>query len=108
MRLEARTSLPVPEAEKLSQEQARYARAQALEDAAEAEEKFRKLLERGEKLARMLQHSATENPSPEANAAVGNMRSLLDTGHAALQASNAEQCANVARQLTQVLSGRSA
>jgi molecular chaperone DnaK len=108
VRLEARTSLPAPEAEKLSREQARYATEKAQEDAAQAEEKFRKLLERGEKLARLMQRTAEENPSPEANTAVGNMRSLLDTGRAALQAHNAEQCANVARQLTQALSGRPA
>jgi molecular chaperone DnaK len=106
VRLEARTSLPETEAEKLSREQARYAKAQAYEDAAVAEEKFRKLLERGEKLARLMQRTAEENPSPEASTAVGNMRTLLDTGRAALEAHNAEQCANVARQLTQALSGR--
>jgi molecular chaperone DnaK len=105
VRLEARTSLPGPEAHKLSQEQARYASAQAWED---AQEKLRKLLERGEKLARLLQRSAQENPSPEADAAVTTVRGLLDTGNAALQAGNAEQCATVARQLTQVLSGRPA
>ncbi|MFL5345682.1 MAG: Hsp70 family protein [Hyalangium sp.] len=105
VRLEARTSLPGPEAQKLSQEQARYANAQAWED---AQEKLRKLLERGEKLARLLQHSAQENPSPETEAAVSAVRGLLDTGAAALQAGNAEQCATVSRQLTQVLSGRPA
>ncbi|MDY7230047.1 Hsp70 family protein [Hyalangium rubrum] len=108
VRLEARTSLPVPEARKLSQEQAEYASVRAQEDARQTEEKFRKLLERGEKLARLLQRSARENPSPEADAAVGTVRSLVDTGQAALQAGNLEQCAFVARQLTQVLSGRTA
>jgi molecular chaperone DnaK len=106
VRLEARTSLPGPEAEKLSREQARYATAQAWEDARTVEEKLGKLLERGEKLARLLQRNAQENPSPEAAAAVGKVRSLLDTGRAALQANNTEQCAEIARQLTRVLSGR--
>ncbi len=105
VRLEARTSLPGPEAHKLSQDQARYASAQAWED---TQEKLRKLLEKGEKLVRLLQRNAQENPSPEAEAAVTTVRSLLDTGNAALQAGNAEQCAAVARQLTQVLSGRPA
>jgi molecular chaperone DnaK len=108
VKLEARASLPGPEAEKLSQEQAQYASVRAQEDARETEAKFRKLLERGEKLARVLQHSANENPSPEAAAAVGTVRSLLDTGRAALQAGNSEQCAFVTRQLTQMLSGRRA
>jgi molecular chaperone DnaK len=108
VKLEARTSLPAPEAEKLSQEQAQYASVRAQEDAKATEEKFRKLLERAEKLARLLQRSADENPSPEAVAAVGTVRSLLDTGKAALQAGNSEQCAFVTRQLTQMLSGRRA
>ncbi|MBN1205168.1 MAG: Hsp70 family protein [Myxococcaceae bacterium] len=108
VRLDARTSLPGPEAAKLSQEQARYASEQAQEDARQTEEKFRKLLERGEKLARVLQRSAQENPSPEAVAAVGTVRSLVDTGRAALQAGDAEQCALVSRQLIQLLSGRAA
>jgi molecular chaperone DnaK len=108
VRLEARTSLPAPEAEKLSQEQARYAKAQGWEDGQQMQEKLRKLLERGEKLARLLQRSAQENPSDQANDAVGTVRSLLDTGKAALQAGNAEQCADISRQLTQVLSGRQA
>jgi molecular chaperone DnaK len=106
VRLEARTSLPAPEAEKLSQEQAQYASVKAQETVKQKQEKLRKLLERGEKAARLLQRSAEENPSPEAIAAVGTMRSLLDTGRAALQAGDTEQCAAVARQLTQVLSGR--
>jgi molecular chaperone DnaK len=105
VRLEARTSLPGPEAAKLSREQARYTQSQAWEDAQQTQEKFRKLLERGEKLARVLQRSAQENPSPEADAAVGTVRSLLDTGRAAVQAGNVEQCATVARQLTPVALG---
>jgi molecular chaperone DnaK len=108
VRLEARTSLPGPEAAKLSQEQARYASVQAQEDARQTEEKFRKLMERGEKLARLLQRSAQENPSPQSEAAVGTVRGLLEAGRAALEAGDAEQCAQVSRQLIQLLSGRSA
>jgi molecular chaperone DnaK len=108
VKLEARPSLAPPEAEKLSHEQAQYASAKAQEDARQAQERFRKLLERGEKLSRVLKHSAQENPSPEAEAAVTTVLSLLDTGRVALQSGNAEQCANVARQLTQMLSGRQA
>ncbi len=108
VKLEARTSLPAPEAEKLSREQAQYASTKAQEDARQAQERFRKLLERGEKLSRLLKHSAQENPSPEAQAAVTAVLGLLDTGRVALQSGNAEQCAMVARQLTQMLSGRQA
>jgi molecular chaperone DnaK len=108
VKLEARTSLPPTEAEKLSQEQAQYASVKAQEDARQAQERFRKLLERGEKLARLLKRSAQENPSSEAEAAVVTVLGLLDTGRVALQSGNAEQCAYVTRQLAQMLSGRPA
>ncbi|WP_224362679.1 Hsp70 family protein [Hyalangium versicolor] len=108
VRLEARPSLPAPEAAKLSQEQARYTTSQAWEDSQQGQEKLRRLLEKGEKLARLLQRGAQENPSPEAQAAVTTIRTLLESSRAALEAGNPEQCANAARQLTQVLSGRQA
>jgi molecular chaperone DnaK len=106
VRLEARPGMPQGEAEKLGAEQAHYAQSQGVVDAKRAEELFRKLLERGDKLARMLQKSAQENPSPEAQAAVGTVQQLLDGGRTALQSGDAAQCASIARQLTQLLSGR--
>ncbi|WNG40882.1 Hsp70 family protein [Archangium violaceum] len=106
VRLEARPNLPGQEAERLVKEQASYAQRQAQADAKKTEETFRKLLERGEKLAKVLQRTAEENPSDQADAAMVNVRSLLASGHAALEARDAEQCAQVARQLTQLLSGR--
>ena len=104
--LEARPNLPGAEAERLGREQAAYAQKQAETDARKTEEKFRKLLERGDKLARLLQRSAEENPGEQAEAAVANVRGLLVSGHAALETQDAERCAHVARQLTQLLSGR--
>ncbi|MFY0572104.1 Hsp70 family protein [Archangium lansingense] len=106
VKLEARPHLPGQEAERLVKEQAAYAQKQAQADAKKTEETFRKLLERGEKLAKLLQRTAEENPSDEADAAMINVRSLLATGYSALEARDAEQCAQVARQLTQLLSGR--
>ncbi len=106
VRLEARAGLPQGEAEKLSAEQARYAQSQGVVDAKRAEEMFRKLLERGEKLARLLQKSALENPSAEAEAAVGTVQRLLDGGRNALKSGDAARCASIARQLTKLLSGR--
>ncbi|MFY2559070.1 Hsp70 family protein [Corallococcus terminator] len=106
VRLEARAGLPHGEAEKLGAEQANYAKSQGVVDAKRAEELFRKLLERGEKLARMLQKSAQENPSPEAEAAVGTVQRLLDGGRSALDGKDAAKCAAIARQLTQLLSGK--
>ncbi|SET96408.1 Hsp70 family protein [Stigmatella erecta] len=108
VRLEARNSLPVAEAQTLSREQARYASVQAQQDGRRAEELLRRLMERGEKLSRILQRTAQESPGAEARFAVGTMRSLLDNGRAALQAGNIEQCAHIARQLTTVLTGRPA
>ncbi|MBJ6764595.1 Hsp70 family protein [Myxococcaceae bacterium JPH2] len=107
VRLEARPSLPHGEVEKLGAEQASYAQEQGVVDAQRAAEMFRKLLERGEKLSRLLQRSAQENPSPEAEAAVGNVQRLLEGGRTALDAGDTAQCARIARQLTQLLSGRS-
>jgi molecular chaperone DnaK len=106
VRLEARPHLPGQEAARLVKEQAAYAQKQAQADAQKSEEKFRRLLERGEKLAKLLQQSAQESPSPQATAAVANVKSLLESGHTALETRNAEQCAQVARQLTALLSGR--
>jgi molecular chaperone DnaK len=106
VKLEARPHLPGQEAERLVKEQAAYAQKQAQADAKKTEETFRKLLERGEKLAKLLQRTAEENPSDEADAAMINVRSLLATGYSALEGRDAEQCAQVARQLTQLLSGR--
>ncbi|NTX11058.1 Hsp70 family protein [Myxococcus sp. CA056] len=106
VRLEARAGLPHGEAEKLGAEQANYAKSQGVVDAKRAEELFRKLLERGEKLARMLQKSAQENPSPEADAAVGTVQRLLDGGRSALDSKDTAKCAAIARQLTQLLSGK--
>ncbi len=106
VRLEARPGMPQGEAEKLGAEQAQYAQSQGVVDAKRAEDLFRKLLERGEKLARLLQKSAQENPSPEAQAAVGTVQQLLDGGRSALKEGNSAQCASIARQLTQLLSGR--
>jgi molecular chaperone DnaK len=106
VRMEARPHLPVTEADRLVKEQAVYARKQTQVDARKSEDKFRKLLERGEKLARLLEHSSEENPSEQARAAVANVRSLLESGRAALEAQDAGQCAQVARQLSQLLSGR--
>ena len=106
VRLEARPHLPGQEAERLVKEQAAYARKQAEADAHKTEEKFRKLLERGDKLAKLLLQSAQENPSPQAEAAVANVKSLLESGRVALEARSPEQCAQVARQLTALLSTR--
>jgi molecular chaperone DnaK len=79
VQLEARPALSEPELERITREQA--ARAGA-ETSARADEGFRRLLERGEKLARVLETSARENPGPQATAAVERVRALVDEGRA--------------------------
>ena len=77
-----------------------------------ADEGFRRILERGEKLARLLETSARENPGPEADAAVQRVRTLLEQGrHVAatpesLQPPEArEHRAQLARALLSLLHG---
>jgi molecular chaperone DnaK len=108
VRLEARASLPANEAERLAAEHAAYTQQQGESDQKKAEESFRKLLERGEKLARLLQRSAQENPSARAEAAVSTVTQLIDSGKLALEAGDSAQCAQVARKLTKLLTGRAA
>ncbi len=108
VRVEARPNLPALEADRLVKEQAAYSQKQSQVDARKSEDKFRKLLERGEKLARLLQRSAEENPGAQSQEAVAHVRSLLDSGRGALESQDAAQCAEVARELTELLAGRPA
>ena len=83
VQLEARPALSGPELERLTREQGAWAGA---ETDARADEAFRHVLERGEKLARLLETSARENPGPQADAAVARVRALLDEGRALVDA----------------------
>lgn len=98
LQLEARPHLPGAEVERLGKEQAAYAQKQAETDARKSEDKFRKLLERGEKLAQALSRGVEENPGEQAEAAVAHVRGLLDSGRSALEAQDAARCAQVARE----------
>jgi len=106
LRIEARPELPAGEVKKLAREQRDYAVGAGRKDAVDGAENFKRLLERGEKYVRLLQKSAEEAPSPDANAAVGAVKSLLDLGRAAFEAKNAESMADVTKRLT-LLMGRS-
>ncbi|MDQ3263096.1 MAG: Hsp70 family protein [Myxococcota bacterium] len=103
VRIEARTELTPGEVDKLKREQGQYAKGQEKKDEKSGEENFKRLLERGEKLARILERSATENPSQDAQAAVATVRSLLDLGRAAMKGQNPEQMAEVTRRFNQLL-----
>ncbi|MET0402162.1 MAG: Hsp70 family protein [Cystobacter sp.] len=106
VRMEARPHLPASEADRLVKEQAAYAQKQTQTEARKSEDKFRKLLERGEKYARLLEHGTDGEPDDEARQAATHVRSLLESGRVALEAQDAEQCAVVARGLAELLSGR--
>ncbi|MBF5045906.1 Hsp70 family protein [Aggregicoccus sp. 17bor-14] len=79
VQLEARAATGAPELERLTREQAAWAGAEA---DARSEEAFRRVLERGERLAKVLETSARENPGPASDAAVARVRTLLAEGHA--------------------------
>src|SRR6185295_9822109 len=86
IRIDSRTELQKGEVDKLKREEGDYAVVAEQGAREQAAENFSRLLERAEKLAKLLQRSADENPSPEATSAVASVRSLLDLGRAALRA----------------------
>jgi len=105
IRIEARTELQKGEVDRLKREESDYAVVAEKSAREEAAESFERLLERGEKLAKLLQRSADENPSPEATTAVASVRSLLDLGHAALRAGSPEQMAEISKRFNKLLTG---
>ncbi len=78
LKIDARTAMQPAEVEKLSAEQVAYQEEQGAKDKSNAIEAFPRILDKAEKLVRLLEKSAEENPSAEAQAAVGQMRVLLD------------------------------
>jgi len=105
IRIDARTELQKGEVDKLKREQGDYAVVAEKDARDDAAEGFKRLLERGEKLAKLLQRSADENPSPEASSAVASVRSLLDLGRAALRAGSPEQMAEISKRFNKLLTG---
>jgi molecular chaperone DnaK len=105
VKLEARSLLLSPEAEALADEEAQYYKQQAAADARQVEESFRKLLERGQRAAELLQAGgdAERTPSDDEQSAVAAVQTLLEQGRGALKAKDAEQRARVAHQLTRLL-----
>jgi molecular chaperone DnaK len=107
LRIRARTELSKSEVDKLAKEQGEYNKAQAQQDTAASFESFKRMLEKGEKLARLLQKSAEENPSADASAAVGAVKSLLDLGRSALEAKSTERIAEIGKRLSLLMGNRS-
>lgn len=106
LQLEARAELPRAELEKLEKEQRAYAKDREKKDAVISSNSFKRLLDKGEKLAALLQKSAEENPSLEAEALVGSVKSLLDQGRAAFKMQNAAQMVELGGRLHQLVSPR--
>jgi molecular chaperone DnaK len=103
IRIDARTTLQPQELERLEQEQAAYASQQAEKDRQLALQAFPRILDKAERLVRLLEKSAEENPSPEADAAVGRVKALLAQGRIAVKVGDAAQMAEVTRLLERVV-----
>ncbi|MGQ0506317.1 MAG: Hsp70 family protein, partial [Myxococcaceae bacterium] len=106
VRIEARTELSGGEVDKLRREQSEYANNKTASDTTAAVEAFKRLLDRSEKLALVLQKSAEESPSDDAKAAVATVRTLLDLGKAALSKEDTTQMADVSRRLSKLVAAR--
>jgi molecular chaperone DnaK len=103
IRIDARTTLAPQEVEKLSAEQAQYAQAQSEKDKQLAIASFPRVLDKAERLARLLEKSAEENPSPEADEVVGQVKALLAQGRIAVKLGDAARMAEVTRTLEQLI-----
>ncbi len=98
-RIDARTTLQQQEVDSLSKEQADYAAQQTEKDKQQALSAFPRVLDKAERLVRILEKSAEENPSPEADAVVGQVKALLAQGRIAVRLGDTSQMAEVTRLL---------
>ncbi len=103
IRIDARTTLAPQELDKLAQEQAEYANQEAEKNKDQVLKAFPRVLDKAERLVRILETSAAENPSPEANAVVGQVQALLTQGRIAVKLGDAGQMAEVTRLLESFL-----
>jgi molecular chaperone DnaK len=103
IRIDARTTLTPHEVDALSAEQAAYAKTQGDKDRAQAIATFPRILDKAERLVRLLEKSAEENPSAEADEAVGQVKSLLAQGRIAVKVGDTAQMAEVTRLLEQLI-----
>jgi molecular chaperone DnaK len=99
IRIDARTTLQPQEVDKLQKEQADYAATQTEKDKQSMLETFPRVLDKAERLVRILEKSAEENPSPEADAVVGEAKALLAQGRIAVKLRDTTQMAEVTRLL---------
>ena len=61
------------------------------------------MLDKAERLVRLLEKSAEENPSPEADEAVGQVKSLLAQGRVAVKLGDTAQMAETTRLLERLV-----
>jgi molecular chaperone DnaK len=104
IRIDARTTLNPQEVDRLQAEEAVYAKSQAEKDKQQAIDSFPRILDKAERLVRLLERSAEENPSPEADSAVGTVKALLAQGRVAVRLRDTEQMAEVTRLLERLVS----
>jgi molecular chaperone DnaK len=103
IRIDARTTLAPQEVERLSREQAQYAEEQSEKDRQLAISAFPRVLDKAERLCRLLEKSAQENPSSEADAVVGEVKSLIAEGRIAIKVGDGARMAEVTRLLEQLV-----
>jgi molecular chaperone DnaK len=103
IRIDARTTLAKDELDKLAAEQANYAQAQAQKDKDAVLAAFPRVLDKAERLVRLLERSAEENPSPEAEAVVGEVKALLAQGRVAVKLNDTTQMVEVTRTLEKLV-----
>jgi len=103
IRVDSRTTLSTQEVERLSVEEAQYAQGQAAQDRTSAARSFQRLVEKAERLARALEKGAKENPSPEADAVVGQAKALVAKGRVALKQQDSARMAEVRQALEQLV-----
>ncbi len=103
IRIDARTTLAPQEVDTLSAEEAAYAKSQSEKDKAQAIATFPRVLDKAERLVRLLEKSAEENPSAGADEAVGQVKSLLAQGRVAVKLGDTAQMAEVTRLLERLI-----
>ncbi|MBL8921481.1 MAG: Hsp70 family protein [Myxococcaceae bacterium] len=103
LRIEARTTLSPSEVDSLSKEQAAYSEQQGEKDKVQALQTFPRVLDKAERLVRLLEKSAEENPSPEADSVVGQVKALLAQGRVAVKLGDTSQMAEVTRLLERLV-----
>jgi molecular chaperone DnaK len=102
-RVESRTTLSTQEVEKLSAEQAQYAQAQSEKDRRASARAFQRVLEKAERLVRVLEKGAKENPSAEADEVVGKAKALVAQGRVLLKQDDTARMAEVKTSLEQLV-----